>query len=69
MQGVAPALGVELSPISGRDAGDIERAITAFARGENGGLVVTLGAPIIAHRDLISTLAARQRWPAVYPYR
>ena len=52
-----------------RDAGEIERAITAFARSSNGGLIVT-GSPLtLVHRDLIITLAARHRLPAVYPFR
>jgi len=69
MQGVAPSLGVELSPLGGSDALEIERAITAFARSPNSGLIVTLGAPTIAHPGLIITLAARHRLPAVYPAR
>jgi putative tryptophan/tyrosine transport system substrate-binding protein len=69
MQGVAPSLGVELSPLGGSDAPEIERAITAFARSPNSGLIVTLGAPTIAHRGLIITLATRHRLPAVYPAR
>jgi putative ABC transport system substrate-binding protein len=66
IQGVAPALGVELSPIGVRDAGEIERAITAFARSPNGGLIVTGSAPAAIHRDLIVTLAARHKLPTVY---
>jgi ABC-type uncharacterized transport system substrate-binding protein len=69
IQGVAPALGVELSPIGVRDAGEIERAITAFARSPNGGLIVTGSAPAAIHRDLIVTLAARHKLPAVYNNR
>jgi putative tryptophan/tyrosine transport system substrate-binding protein len=69
IQGVAPVLGVELSPVGVRDAGEIERAITAFARSANGGLIV-LAAPLaIVQRDLIITLAARHRLPAVYSRR
>jgi putative ABC transport system substrate-binding protein len=60
---------VELSPLGGNDAPEFERAITAFARSPNSGLIVTLGAPTIAHRGLIITLAARYRLPAVYPAR
>jgi putative tryptophan/tyrosine transport system substrate-binding protein len=66
IQGVAPALGVELSPIGVRDAREIERAITAFARSPNGGLIVTGSAPAAIHRDLIVTLAARHKLPTVY---
>jgi putative ABC transport system substrate-binding protein len=68
IQGVAPSFGVELSPLVVRDAGEIEPAITAFARGSNGGLIVTIGTLAQAHRDLIITLAARHRLPAIYPF-
>jgi ABC-type uncharacterized transport system substrate-binding protein len=66
IQGVAPALGIELNPIGVRDASEIERAITPFARYPNGGLIVTGSAPAAIHRDLIVTLAARHKLPAVY---
>jgi putative ABC transport system substrate-binding protein len=66
IQGVAPTLGVELIPIGVRDAGDIERAVTTFARSPNGGLIVTGSAPAAIHRDLIVMLAARLKLPAVY---
>ena len=66
VQIVAPSLGVELSPVDMRDAREIERAVTAFARGSNGGLIVTGSAAAIVHRDLIITLAARHQLPAVY---
>jgi ABC-type uncharacterized transport system substrate-binding protein len=69
MQGAAPSLGMELRPIGARDAPDIERGIAAFARGPDGGMIVTVGGLAIAHRDLISTLAARHQLPAVYPFR
>jgi ABC-type uncharacterized transport system substrate-binding protein len=69
VQIVAPSLGVELSPVDVRDAGEIERAVTEFARGSNGGLIVTGSAAAIVHRELIATLAARHRLPAVYPGR
>ena len=69
IQAAAPSFGVELRAVGVRDAGEIERAITAFARSSNGGLIVT-GSPLaLAHRDLIITLAARHRLPAVYPFR
>jgi len=69
IQAAAPSLGVELRAVGVRDAGEIERAITAFARSSNGGLIVT-GSPLtLVHRDLIITLAARHRLPAVYPFR
>jgi ABC-type uncharacterized transport system substrate-binding protein len=69
VQAVAPSLGVELSPVDVRDAGEIERAVTEFARGLNGGLIVTGSAAAIVHRELIATLAAQHRLPAVYPGR
>jgi ABC-type uncharacterized transport system substrate-binding protein len=69
IQAVAPSLGVELSVIGVRDADEIESAVTAFARSPNGGLIVTASTSAAIHRDLISTLAARHRLPAVYSYR
>jgi ABC-type uncharacterized transport system substrate-binding protein len=66
IQAAAPALGVELSPIDVRDVGEIERAVAAFARSPNGGLIVTGSAQAAVHRDLIITLAARHKLPAVY---
>ena len=66
IQSVAPSLGVEVSPVNVRDAGEIERAVTAFARAPNGGLIVTASALAIVHRDLIVALAARHKLPAVY---
>ena len=69
VQAVAPSLGVELSPVDVRDAPEIERAVTAFARSGNGGLIVTASAVATRHRDLIVTLAARHRLPAVYAAR
>ena len=69
IQAVAPSFGVEVSPINVRDAGEIERAVAAFARGPNGGLIVTGSALAVLHRDLIITLAARHKLPAVYSDR
>jgi putative ABC transport system substrate-binding protein len=69
VQAVAPSLGVELSPVDVRDAGEIERAVTAFTRSSNGGLIVTASALATRHLDLIIALAARHRLPAVYPSR
>jgi len=66
IQAVAPSLGVEVNPINMRDAGEIERAIAAFAGSPNGGLIVTASALAQRHRDLIITLAARHKLPAVY---
>jgi ABC-type uncharacterized transport system substrate-binding protein len=68
LQSVAPSLGVDLRPVGVRDAGEIERAITAFARQSNGGLIVTAGAGVTFNRELIIKLAARHRLPAVYPF-
>jgi putative ABC transport system substrate-binding protein len=67
--GVASAFGVELRPIGVRDAGEIERAVTAFAREPNGGLIVLASPLSIVQRELIITLAARHRLPAVYSLR
>src|SRR5262249_37856853 len=64
MQGVAPSLRMELSPIDVRDASEIERAVAAFASRSNGGLIVTQTGLTIRHRDLIGTLAARHRLSA-----
>jgi putative ABC transport system substrate-binding protein len=69
IQAVAPSFGVELSPVDVRDAGEIEGAIAGFAREPNGGLIVTASPLAAAHRDLIMTLAARHRLPAIYPFR
>jgi putative ABC transport system substrate-binding protein len=69
IQAVAPSLGVELSVIGVQDADEIESGVMAFARSPNGGLIVTASTPAAIHRDLISTLAARHRLPAVYSYR
>jgi putative tryptophan/tyrosine transport system substrate-binding protein len=57
------------NPINVRDAGEIERAIAAFARSSNGGLIVTAGPRVEIHRELIIALAARHKLPAVYPSR
>jgi putative ABC transport system substrate-binding protein len=66
IQSVAPSLGVEVNPVNVRDASEIERAIAAFARSSNGGLIVTVSALAVVYRDLIITLAARHKLPAVY---
>jgi len=66
IQSVAPSVGVEVSPVNVRDPGEIERAIAAFARSPNGGLVVTSSALAVRHRELIIALAARHKLPAVY---
>jgi putative tryptophan/tyrosine transport system substrate-binding protein len=69
IQAAASPLGVEVSPIQLRDAGGIERDVTAFAGEPNGGLIVAVSTASQIHRELIVTLAARHRLPAVYPYR
>jgi putative tryptophan/tyrosine transport system substrate-binding protein len=69
VQIVAPSLGVDLTPVDVRDAGEIERAVTAFASGSNGGLIVTGSALGLVHRELIATLAARHKLPGVYSSR
>ena len=69
IQTLAPSFGVEATPADARDGKEIERAITAFARGSNVGLIVTLSGSAIGHRKLMITLAARHRLPAVYPAR
>jgi putative ABC transport system substrate-binding protein len=66
IQSVAPSVGVEVSPVNIRDAGEIERAVAAFARSAKGGLIVTGSALAQLHRNLIITLAARYKLPAVY---
>jgi ABC-type uncharacterized transport system substrate-binding protein len=66
IQSVAPSIGIEVSPVSVRDPAEIERAVTAFARSSNAGLIVTASALSAVHRNLIITLAARHKLPAVY---
>ncbi len=69
IQAVAPSFGVELSPVDVRTVSDIERAVTRFASGSNGGLIVTANGFAIVYRDPIIALASRYRLPAVYPFR
>ena len=66
IQSAAPSFGVELRPIDMREADEIERAVTTFARSSNGGLIVTAGSGSVIHRDLIIKLAARHQLPTVY---
>ena len=66
IQSAAPSAGVEVSPVNVRDAGEIERAVTIFARSSNGGLIVTGSALAGLHHDLIIALAARHKLPTVY---
>ena len=64
-----PSFGVELTTIDGHNPGEIERAVTAFAREPNGGLIVTASPSAVPHRDLIISVATRCRLPNVYAYR
>jgi putative ABC transport system substrate-binding protein len=66
---VAPSFGVELSPVNLLDAGEIERAVAAFARSPNSGVIVTASTLAVIHRELIVTLAARHKLPTVYSSR
>ena len=66
IQSVAPSFGVELTPINVDDAAELERAIAAFARASNGGMIVTGSARAVINRDLIIALAARHKLPAIY---
>ena len=69
IQSVAPSIGVEVSPVNLSDAAEIERDVAAFAGSANGGLILTASALSALHRDLIITLAARYKLPAVYHER
>jgi putative tryptophan/tyrosine transport system substrate-binding protein len=69
IQAAAPSLGVDLRVADVRDAREIERAVTTFAQGSNGGLIVTGSPGALSHRTLIVALAARHRLPAVYSAR
>jgi putative ABC transport system substrate-binding protein len=66
IQAVAPSLKVEVVPVNMRDARELERSIATFARSPNGGLILTGSGLSILHRDLIITLAARHKLPAIY---
>jgi putative tryptophan/tyrosine transport system substrate-binding protein len=66
IQSVAPSVGVEVRPVSVRDPAETERAVAAFARSPNSGLIVTSSALTARHRDLIIALAARHKLPAIY---
>jgi putative ABC transport system substrate-binding protein len=66
IQSVAPSIGVEAIPVNIRDVPEIERAIAAFARAPNGGMILPGSALAFVHRDLIVTLAARHKLPTVY---
>jgi putative ABC transport system substrate-binding protein len=69
IQGSARSLGVELRPVDVRDAAEIQRAIAAFAQDSNSGLIVTGSPAAVVHRELIISLAARHRLPAIYNTR
>jgi putative ABC transport system substrate-binding protein len=66
IQAVAPSFGVELRPVEAHDTNDISRIVAEFARGPNGGVIVTSGTQSVVHRDLLIAMAARHRLPAVY---
>ena len=66
VQTAAPSLGIEATPVNVRDPGEIERAIAAFARTGNGGLIVTGSGLAAVHRNVLITLAAQHKLPAVY---
>lgn len=66
IQAVAASTQVEVVPINMRDAADLQRSIGSFARGTNGGLILTGSNLAILHRDLIVALAARHKLPTVY---
>jgi putative tryptophan/tyrosine transport system substrate-binding protein len=69
IQAAAQSFGMELSPVAVREAGEIERGVSEFARGSNVGLIVVVGASASNHRQLIIAQAARHRLPAVYSSR
>ena len=69
IQALAQSFGVEVSPVGLSDASEINRAVAAFARSANGGLIVTPAASVSVHRDLIIALAAQYKLPAVYTFR
>jgi putative ABC transport system substrate-binding protein len=66
IQGMAPSLGVEVIPVGMRDASEIERSLETFARSPYGGLIPSPSAATVRHRELVLTLAARHKLPAVY---
>jgi putative ABC transport system substrate-binding protein len=66
IRAMAPSVSVEVTPVNVRDAGEIERAVADFARSGNGGLIPTSSAVALRYRDLIITLAARHKLPAIY---
>jgi putative ABC transport system substrate-binding protein len=69
IQTAAPSFGVELTPVDARNADEIERAVTAFARGPSGGVIVASDTRAQIHSGLLISLAAKHRLPAIYPFR
>jgi ABC-type uncharacterized transport system substrate-binding protein len=69
IQSAAQSIGIEAIPAGVRDVSEIEVAVVEFTRSANGGLIVTGSAPAAVHRDYIIRLAARQKLPAIYPFR
>jgi putative ABC transport system substrate-binding protein len=69
IQYLAPPLGIEVSPVNVRDAAEIERDVSAFARATKSGLIVASSTRALVNRDLIIALASRHRLPAVYAQR
>ena len=69
IEGMAPSLGVQTTSVAARDPAEFERAIEAFSREANGGLIVLSGPATQINREQIIELAARHRLPAIYPFR
>jgi putative ABC transport system substrate-binding protein len=69
LQSVASISGVELVSVVMRDVPDMERGLAAFMRGSKEGLIVLPSAPTLVHREQIIAQAARNKLPAIYPYR
>jgi putative tryptophan/tyrosine transport system substrate-binding protein len=69
LQAAASSPAVELSPVNAGDPAEVERAVAAFAREPNGGLIVVVSSWATVHRELIIALATKHRLPAIYPYR
>ena len=69
IQSVAPPLGIEVSPVNVRNAAEIERDVSAFARATHSGLIVASSTSALVNRDLIVALASRHKLPAVYAQR
>ena len=69
IEAAAPSFGVQLTPVGVRDAADIKKRVTAFAREPNGAVVVFPSPVTIQYRESIIAAAAERRLPAMYPYR